>query len=126
MRAQICNITCWGWPNYERHCASRKHLRRAIAAAAATEPGPGGAAAVAAAAFGGGPELPAEQLAGAFGLQAEPHRPCNQARPAALRLPQSCRGRLFSSKCLNCNGSELRTELPQQVPAALHGSSACF
>lgn len=101
MLAQICNITCWGWPNYERHCASRKHLRRAIAAAAATEPGHGGAAAAAAAAaaFGGGPALPAEQLAGAFGLQAEPHRPCNQARPAATRPPQLCCQSIFMQSC---------------------------
>ncbi|KAK9834166.1 hypothetical protein WJX81_004768 [Elliptochloris bilobata] len=78
----ICNITCWGYPNYERHCASRKHLRKALAAATAADPAEGRTASDAP--QRGGPESVPESVhggreqAGALARQAEPHRPCNQ------------------------------------------------
>lgn len=33
--AQVCGITCCGLVNFEQHCSSKKHLRKAAAAAGA-------------------------------------------------------------------------------------------
>ena len=35
MRRQVCGVTCCGLINFEQHCTSKKHLRRAAAAAGA-------------------------------------------------------------------------------------------
>ncbi len=35
IREQVCGVTCCGLVNFEQHCSSKKHLRRAAAAAGA-------------------------------------------------------------------------------------------
>ena len=38
---QVCNVTCCGLPNFEQHCASKRHLRKlAVAGLGAAEGGP--------------------------------------------------------------------------------------
>ena len=38
---QVCNVTCCGLPNFEQHCASKRHLRKlAVAGMGAVEGGP--------------------------------------------------------------------------------------
>ena len=69
---QVCNVTCCGLPNFEQHCASKRHLRKlAVAGLGAVEGGP--------ASSGSSPQV------GSAGLSSCPTR--KHTCPAALHVP---------------------------------------
>ncbi len=75
----MCGITCCGLVNFEQHCASKKHLRRAAAAAGELAGGSGGILEAG----------DAERNTTYVGLQAQCRNYCKQARSQAPSPPLS-------------------------------------
>ena len=85
--AQVCGITCCGLVNFEQHCSSKKHLRRAAAAAGALT----GASVVAS------DSTDTERNTTYVGLQAQCRSYCKQARTAAAH-----KGSKFACPAVGC------------------------
>jgi hypothetical protein len=70
---QVCGVTCCGLVNFEQHCTSKRHLRRAAAAANALAGGPCMAS----------DSTDTERNTTYVGLQAQCRNYCKQVRPSA-------------------------------------------